>query len=137
MAEAKTQKTTKAATGNPPAVETDETGVLRKDADVAAAVERGEQDRVQMASRKPDGTPDQTPGFTYIDPEVAREASEKQLAEQAVSVADQAVRAPAEAGPGGGGSGEPDPAVQQIVDVHAKAAEQAVKRVASEIDEHT
>ena len=133
MAEAKTQKTTRAATPDAPKVETDESGILRKDPDVAAAVDRGEVDRVQMASRKPDGTPAQTPGFEYIDAETARKASEQQLTEQAVSVADQAIRVPAA---GSGEGSEPDPTVQRIVDVHAKAAEQAVKRVDAELDEH-
>lgn len=141
MAEAKTQRTTKAApAGKAAEVETDETGVINEGAakaDITKAVEQGDQDRVAMASRKPDGTPDQTPGFTYQDPEAAREATERQLTEQAVSNADQVVRAPAEAGPAGAGGSEPDPAVQRIVEAHEQAAEAGRKKVDGEIDEHS
>ena len=140
MAEAKqsTQKTTRAATGRTEAskVETDETGILREDVgetEVKKAVETGDTDKVAMVSRHADGTPAQTPGFTYLDPAAAREASEKQLTEQAVSNADQVVRAPAEAGPQGGeGSSEPDPAVSRIAAAHEQAAELAQARVEDE-----
>jgi hypothetical protein len=138
MAEARqTQKTTKAAGASEASqVDTDETGILNtgaSEADVRKAVAEGDQDRVAMASRKADGQPDQTPAFTYIDTAAAREATETQLTVQAVSNADQVVRAPAEAGPQGEGSTEPDPAVQQIVRVHEQAAEQARERVDSEL----
>lgn len=53
----------------------------------------GDVDRVAMASRRPDGTPDQTPGFEYIDKDFAAEATKRQLTEQAVSAADSKIRA--------------------------------------------
>ncbi|GAA2092344.1 hypothetical protein [Actinomadura alba] len=114
MAEAKqgTQKTTRAATGH-----------------TEASKVSGDTDRVAMASRRPDGTPAQAPGFTYIDPAAAREASETQLTEQTVSAVDQVVRAPTE---GGEGSEEPDPAVSQIVQAHEQAAGVARARVEDE-----
>jgi hypothetical protein len=140
MADSKS-RTTKAA--DPAArVETDETGILREDVgdrEVTAAVSGGAQDRVAMASRLPDGTPAQTPGFTYIDPEAAKEAGAKQLAEQAVSNADAVLRAPADAGPGEGGEGSsaPDPAVQRIADVHERVAAEAAEKVDAEVDKHS
>lgn len=145
MAEAKTQRTTKAATGADPApkADTDETGIVREDvtkADVTKAVEHGDQDRVAMASRRADGTPDQTAHFTYQNPEAAREASEWQLTEQAVSNADQVIRVPADAvtdGEGNEGSSAPDPAVARIVQVHEQAAETGRKRLDGEIREHS
>lgn len=58
----------------------------------------GDHDRVTMASRKPDGTPDQTPDFEYIgDREVTLAQTKRQLGEQAVSAIDVEQRAAAAA----------------------------------------
>lgn len=51
----------------------------------------GDHDRVVMASRKADGTPDQTPDFEYIgDKETAVSAAKTQLGQQAASAVDVA-----------------------------------------------
>lgn len=132
-------KTTKAAQAKAEPVETvNDSGIAAETSkkDVRTAVEQGDQDRVAMASRRPDGTPAQTPGFTYIDEDAAREAAERQLTEQAVSNADAVVRVPAEvptdADTRTAEQGEQDPAVQAISDVHEQAAKAARARVDDE-----
>ena len=136
MAESKTTKTAQAKAE--PVETVNDSGIAAETSkkDVKAAVERGDQDRVAMASRRPDGSPAQTENFTYIDEDVAREATEKQLTEQAVSNADQVVRVPAEA-PTDADAGETgrdgmDPAVSAIADVHEQAAKAARARVEDE-----
>ena len=53
----------------------------------------GAHDRVAMLSLKADGTPDQIAPEIIGDPKFAEEATKRQFAEQAVSVADEARRA--------------------------------------------
>lgn len=102
----------------------------------AAAAVVGDHDRVVMASRKADGTPDQTPDFTYIgDKEVTLEATKKQLAEQAVSAADVAARGVTSDDDGADTSKLPatgpesDPSIAELADAH-KAAEKAGEKAA-------
>ena len=88
-------------------------------------------DRVAMASRTADGTPDQTPGFEYVDPEVAVEATAAQLADQRASALDQEHRsAPGE-----------DPLdnkqVEKLADAQDKAAEAARKDAEAEVNAHS
>lgn len=53
----------------------------------------GAIDRVQMASRHPDGSPNQTSGFEFVgDKESTLKAAKVQLSQQAVSNADQKIR---------------------------------------------
>jgi K+-transporting ATPase c subunit len=94
----------------------------------------GDHDRVVMASRKADGTPDQTPDFTYIgDKEVSKTLTEEQLLQQRVSAADVEVRGVA-AGGSAGGASKPDKVVAPIVAAHEKAAKDAAKDASSEVD---
>lgn len=111
---------------------------------VATVVKEGDHDRIVMASRKPDGSPDQTENFEYIgDKDVAIEAAETQLAEQAVSAVDAARRGVSTDEPGidgkpGGneGSSAPDPVVQDLKDDHEKAAAAAKKTAKAEVEAH-
>ena len=94
----------------------------------------GDHDRVVMASRKADGTPDQTADFTYIgDKEVSKTLTEEQLRQQRVSAADVALRGPGGDGSAAGDSG-PDKVVKPLVDAHEKAAKGADKDAAAEVD---
>lgn len=93
---------------------------------------KGDHDRVVMASRKPDGTPDQTEDFTFIgDKEFAKAATAEQLKQQRVSAADVEIRGATGAD---GGRGEPDAFVKPIADAHEKAAKGAESDAASEVD---
>jgi hypothetical protein len=95
---------------------------------------KGDHDRVVMASRHPDGSPDQTPDFTYIgDKEFSKSATAEQLKQQAVSAEDVRLRGAAAAGGGEGGS-EPDDAVQKLIDAHESAAKGAEKTANAEVD---
>lgn len=98
-----------------------------------------DHDRVVMASRRADGTPDQTPDFEYIGPkDRVLAAAKQQLAEQAVSAVDVAIRGVSSdaANPGEEGSSAPDAAVQEIKDAHDKAAAAAHKRAEAEVNEN-
>lgn len=93
---------------------------------------QADHDRVVMASRKPDGTPNQTPDFEFIgDPELVLEANTEQLKVQAVSAADanargQNVAASEDAGP-------EDPTIAKLQDVHAEAEKAAESQAKSEV----
>lgn len=88
-------------------------------------------DRVAMASRAADGTPDQTPGFAYVDPETAVEATAAQLAEQRASALDEQHRAPL-------GEDPLDNAqVEKLAAAQDKAADAARKDAETEVDAHT
>jgi hypothetical protein len=66
--------------------------------DTAAAAKSGDVDRVQMVSRKPDGSADQTPGFERVVPTEEAVALDKaQLGAQAASNVDAVVRREARA----------------------------------------
>jgi len=96
----------------------------------------GDHDRVVQASRKADGTPDQTPDFTYIgDKETSIRATEEQLTQQRVSAEDVRLRGASTAGTDGSGPGEPDAAVKKIADAHEKAAKSAASDAKSEVEE--
>lgn len=88
-------------------------------------------DRVAMASRTADGTPDQTPGFEYVDPEVAVEATAAQLTEQRASALDEQHRAPAGEDP------LDNKQVEQLADAQDKAAESARKDAEAEVNAHS
>lgn len=92
----------------------------------------GDHDRVVMASRKPDGSPDQTPDFEYIgDKAVSIAATEKQLTEQRISAADVEAR-----GVTSGGTEETkqDPSVAKVAKAHEAAAKGAAKDAKSEVE---
>ena len=95
----------------------------------------GDHDRVVMASRKPDGSPDQTPGFEYIgDKEAVLEATKEQLRQQAVSAVDTEIRGVSS--DDASGTGEPDAYVAEIKAAHDKAAEAAEKAAEAEVNAH-
>lgn len=117
-----------------------------READVAAdpktqgkVTPDADHDRVVMASRRADGTPDQTDPFEYIgDKDTAIAAAKVQLGQQAASAVDIAIRG-VTAGPGGPGTasaGEPDPAVQEIKDAHDEAIAAAEKKAEAEVKAH-
>lgn len=118
----------------------DKETTAKEPASPASAAVGGDHDRVVMASRKADGTPDQTPDFEYIgDKETTLKATKTQLTEQAVSAADVAERGvtsgEAEDDSGLPGRGpQSDPSIAAIDDRHQKAAKAAEKAAESEVD---
>jgi len=96
----------------------------------------GDIDRVQQASRRPDGSAHQTPGWEYIgDKQIALDGTKRQLAEQAVSAKDVELRgAVVEPAAGEVGSSEPDAEVKKLKDAHDKAAKSAEARAESEVN---
>ncbi len=96
---------------------------------------KGDVDRVQIASRHPDGTPAQTPDFEFIgNKDFAIEASKKQLAEQAVSATDTALRGPLGLGGTSDQGNEPDENVQKLIDAHEAAVKGAHSQAESEVN---
>lgn len=94
----------------------------------------GDHDRVVMASRKADGSPDQTPDFTYIgDKQFSIDATTEQLKQQRVSAEDSRLRADLGLASAPGDS-SPDAAVQKLIDAHDKAAEGAASDAESEVN---
>lgn len=92
----------------------------------------GDHDRVVMASRRPDGTPDQTPDFTYIgDQDASVQAAKEQLRQQAVSAED--VRLRGVAGAGGPGEEVDDPSTAELRKAHESAAKSAERAAESEV----
>jgi hypothetical protein len=90
----------------------------------------GDRDRVVMASRKPDGTPDQTADFEYIgDKATTLEATKVQLAEQATSAVDTEKRAPVV-----DEGNDMDPDVAALKAEHEKVAAAAEKQAEAEVD---
>lgn len=93
---------------------------------------QADHDRVVMASRKPDGTPDQTPDFEFIgDPETVLEANTEQLKVQAVSAADATAR-----GQNAGSTedeGPEDPTIAELQSVHSEAEKAAESQAKSEV----
>lgn len=119
----------------------DETTATVPDSPAAAAVV-GDKDRVVMASRRADGTPDQTPDFEYIgDKDVTLRATEEQLKVQAVSAADVAARG---FGPGPTADAdksklpstgpESDPSIAKLNDAHTAAVDRAVDAARAEVE---
>ncbi|MDH6226213.1 hypothetical protein [Streptomyces sp. MJP52] len=118
-----------------PKKETPETGVTQS-RPTAAAAEHGDHDRIVMASRKADGSMDQTRPEFIGDKETAIEAAREQLAVQAVSAVDTAARG-VTAGPAedGTGSSEPDAEVKALKDAQEKAAKAAEAKAEREVNE--
>lgn len=88
-------------------------------------------DTVHCASRRPDGTPDQTPGFKFHDTDMALEVTKQQLATMAVNAVDaaeQADRIAEEAG-----SSEPDPPGKKRLAAHEAAVKSAHARAEAEV----
>ncbi len=96
-----------------------------------------DHDRVAMASRRPDGTPDQDENFEYIGPkDRVMEAAKEQLRQQRVSAVDVAIRGVQSVRSDEGvGSSAPDPAVQEIIDAHKDAEKGAEADAEAEVNE--
>lgn len=96
----------------------------------------GAQDRVVMASRLPDGTPDQTADFTYIgDKDVTLEATKAQLGQQASSAIDAEKRAELGLGPNTGDEQPgPDPVVAELQAAHEAVVETAHAQAEAEVE---
>lgn len=107
----------------------------QKSTETTAKLTTTDHDRVVMASRHPDGSPDQTPDFEFIgDKEVVETAAKRQLSEQAVSAVDverRGVTAEATGTPG-----EPDPATKELQAAQEKAAKAAESKAAAEVKSH-
>lgn len=101
----------------------------------AAGSTTGDHDRVVMASRRADGTPDQSPDFEFIgDRDATLEATKAQLATSAVSAVDaERQRAVATPDAGEEGSSEPDPVVAEDVKAKEAAAKSAEKAAEAEV----
>lgn len=96
---------------------------------------KGDHDRVVIASRKPDGTPDQSPDFEFIGPKTfAVEASKEQMRQQAVSAVDTEIRG-VESGGTAAASTKEDPTIAKLQQAHDTAASAAEKRAEAEVNE--
>ncbi len=95
------------------------------------AIDNPLHDRVAMATRYADGTPAQTADFEYIgDRETAIAAAKTQLAQQAVSATDVAMRTAAAATDEGN---EPDPGVSELIEAHERATKSAERAAEAEV----
>lgn len=90
----------------------------------------GAHDRVVMLSLRADGTPDQIAPEIIGDKEWAKEAAQRQFAEQAVSAADDAKRATQPDAE----KVSQDPSIAATQKVHEKITAAAEKRAAEVID---
>lgn len=90
----------------------------------------GAHDRVVMLSLRADGTPDQINPEIIGDVEFAKEAAQRQFAEQAVSAADEAKRSKdADAA-----KVKQDPSIEATQKEHDKIAAAAERKAAATVD---
>lgn len=102
----------------------------------AKAAEQGDHDRIVMASRKADGSMDQTDPEFIGDKDVALAAAKEQLAQQAASAVDTAARGVTSGtGEGGIGSSEPDADVQALKDAQDEAVKAAESQAEREVND--
>ncbi|MFF8034918.1 hypothetical protein [Streptomyces sp. NPDC016626] len=112
-----------------------DSGILQDDP-TAAAGERGDHDRIVMASRRADGSMDQTDPEFIGDKDTAISAAEQQLAEQATSAVDVAARGVTSTQAADVvGDSEPDPDVKALKDAQDRAAEDAKARARAEVEQ--
>ncbi|MGW9437938.1 hypothetical protein [Streptomyces sp. NPDC055607] len=109
-------------------------GVLQ-DKPTPAAAKAGDHDRIVMASRRPDGTPDQIAPEYIGDKDVALVAAKEQLAVQAASAVDVAARGVSAFPEGDGATAPPDPEIQALKDAQDKAVKAAEARAEREVTE--
>jgi hypothetical protein len=109
-----------------------DTGVLQNKP-TADAAQRGDHDRIVMASRKADGSMDQVDPEFIGDKDTAIEAAKVQLGQQAASAVDVAARGVTST-PEGEGSSEPDAEVQALKDAQDKAVATAEEQAAREVE---
>jgi hypothetical protein len=110
-----------------------DSGVLQNKPTTTAA-EHGDHDRIVMASRRPDGTPDQINPEYIGDKDTALAAAREQLAVQAVSAVDVAARG-VSGRAGAAGPGEPDAEIKALKETQEKAAATARSRAEREVEE--
>ncbi|MEU9793827.1 hypothetical protein AB0E27_24900 [Streptomyces sparsogenes] len=101
----------------------------------AAAAQHGDHDRIVMASRRADGTPDQINPEFIGDKDVAIAAAKEQLAQQAASAVDTAARGVSSTPDGAAGDSEPDAEVKALKDAQDNAVEAAKDKAAREVEE--
>ncbi|MFF6925842.1 hypothetical protein [Streptomyces californicus] len=114
-----------------PKKEGTESSVLQ-DKPAPAAAEKGDHDRIVMASRRADGSMDQTRPEFIGDKDVAIAAAKEQLAQQAASAVDVAARGVSST-PEGEGSSEPDPDVAALKAAQDQAIETAEAQAEREV----
>ncbi|WP_030764751.1 hypothetical protein [Streptomyces sp. NRRL F-2664] len=111
------------------------TGVLQEKP-TAKAAETGDHDRIVMASRKADGSMDQTDPEFIGDKDVALAAAKEQLAQQAASAVDTAARGAVHTPDAGeAGSSTPDPDVQSLKDAQDEAVKAAEAKAEREVNQ--
>lgn len=115
-----------------PKKETPDAGVLQNKPTPAAAG-HGDHDRIVMASRRADGSMDQTAPEFIGDKETAKAAAREQLAVQAASAVDVAARG-VTYGAARGGDSEPDPEVKALKDAQDQAVADAEARADAEVE---
>src|SRR6478735_9497224 len=91
-----------------------------QDKPTASAAKAGDHDRIVMASRRADGSMDQTAPEFIGDKDVAIAAAKEQLGQQAASAVDVAARGVSST-PEGAAPSDPDPDVQALKDEQDKA----------------
>ncbi|MGA6873095.1 hypothetical protein ACO8D0_14480 [Streptomyces pratensis] len=116
-----------------PKKEGTESSVLQ-DKPTASAAKAGDHDRIVMASRRADGSMDQTAPEFIGDKDVAIAAAKEQLGQQAASAVDVAGRGVSST-PEGAGSSEPDPDVQALKDEQDKAIASAESQAEHEVNQ--
>jgi hypothetical protein len=99
-------------------------------------VKTADVDRIQALSISKDGTPDQSPGFEFIDKEVALDATKEQFRQIAVSAVDAEKRA--ELGLSGNDEGDTsDAAIDALRKEHEKAEAAGEKAAEAVVNAHT
>lgn len=114
-----------------PKKEGTESTVLQ-DKPTPAAAEKGDHDRIVMASRRADGSMDQNRPEFIGDKDVAIAAAKEQLAQQAASAVDVAARRVSST-PEGEGSSEPDPDIAALKKAQDQAIETAEAQAEREV----
>jgi hypothetical protein len=114
-----------------PKKEGTESSVLQ-DKPTASAAKAGDHDRIVMASRRADGSMDQTAPEFIGDKDVAIAAAKEQLGQQAASAVDVAARGVSST-PEGAAPSDPDPDVQALKDEQDKAIASAESQAEREV----
>lgn len=105
-----------------------------QDKPTASAAKAGDHDRIVMASRRADGSMDQTAPEFIGDKNVAVAAAKEQLGQQAASAVDVAARGVSST-PEGAAPSEPDPDVQALKDEQDKAIASAESQAEREVNQ--
>ena len=117
----------------PKQASTSDSGVLQ-DKPTASAAKAGDHDRIVMASRRADGSMDQTAPEFIGDKAIAIAAAKEQLGQQAASAVDVAARGVSST-PEGAAPSEPDPDVRALKDEQDKAIASAEAQAEREVND--